>query len=503
MVAERNVEYEIIGKDKTAQSTESVVRNQRRMQRSVQDTQSALDHLASRAEKAFDRVGSAGRRMADANNSVGKQLTGGLLMGGAGVAKAGVRIGADLMGGIGKGISGAASAVKGHLMAVLVGAAILVSPMVAATLSAGILTAIGGGAIAAGIAGIIKSPKIQEILNGKMETVYSGLNTKRKPGEAIPGLGEGTQVKVMGGLVDKAKELYAIFSKPFESPVARTLEAISNKLPQLQPMVQAWGEKLAPTVDKLGAGFIKLVENALPGFNSALEASIPFIEKLAEHGPALGDAIGKAFQYAADAAPYALEAFEFLLQAIEFLLPATMAVIGGFTVLFSWINSGSRACAVAFLSMGVSIINTFYTILEGAAKAFSWVPGVGPKLQTALALFREFAKNANEALANIKDRTVIVRVKPDTSAMGSGTTGGRLMTPGLSRANTATWTPAAFAAAFVAASGFAATQPSRAEPPATIEVESQVTVLLDGRPVDVKIAKAEKRAAWRAKVGSV
>lgn len=500
-MADRDVEYTVTGKDNTQQSTESVVRNQRRMKRSVQETQSTLDHLASRAEKAFDRIGAAGRRMADSNNSIGKQITGGLVMGGAALGKAGTRIGTDLMNGVGRGIAGAASAVQGHMMAVLVGAAILVSPIVAATLSAGILTAIGAGGIALGIAGIVKSPKIQEILNGKSETVYSGLNKKRKPGEAIPGLGEGTQVKTMDGLIDKAKALYAVFSKPFESPLARALEAISNKLVDLQPMIASWGEKLAPTVDSLATGFIKLVENALPGFNSALEASIPFIEKLAEHGPALGEAIGQAFQYAADAAPYAFRAFEMLLVSIEFILPAVMAIVGGFTVLFSWIDRGSRASMIAFLTLGNTIINVFYTILEGAAKAFSWVPGIGPKLQVALGLFREFAKNANEALANIRDRTVIVRVKADMSQSG-GVAGGRIQTPGL-RGDPSIWSPAAFAAAFVASGGFSQAQPSRTQPPQTIELESQVTVLLDGAPVDAKIAKAQKRAAWRAQVGRV
>lgn len=501
-MADRDVEYTVTGRDNTAQSTESVVRNQRRMKQSVQDTQSTLDRMASRAEKAFDRVGAAGRRMADSNNSIGKQLAGGVVMGGAGIAKAGVRIGADLMGGVGRGIAGATEAIRGHLMAVLIGAAILVSPAVAATLGAGILTAIGGAGIAAGVMGIMKSPKIQEILNGKMDTVYSGLNKKRKPGEAIPGLGEGTQVKVMGGLVDKAKELYAVFSKPFESPVVRVLDAISNKLPELQPMIQAWGEKLAPTVDRLGTGFIKLVENALPGFNSALEASIPFIEMLADHGPAMGEAIGQAFQYVADMAPYAIRAFEMLLVAMEFLIPAAVAIVGGFAVLFHWIDQGTHAAMIAFLEMGNSIINTFYEILEGAAHAFSWVPGIGPKLQVALDLFRQFAKHANEALANIRDRTVVVRVKPDYSAMGGTTSGGRIQTPGLSAGNSSIWTPAAFAAAF-AAGGFTQTQPSRTEPPPTIEVESQITVLLDGSIVDAKIVKAEKRSAWRAQTGRV
>ena len=50
-------------------------------------------------------------------------------------------------------------------------------------------------------------------------------------------------------------------------------------------------------------------------------------------------------------------------------------------------------------------------VLEGAATAFGWVPGLGPKLRTAADQFRVFRDNVNAALNGIKDRYVTVNVR--------------------------------------------------------------------------------------------
>lgn len=85
------------------------------------------------------------------------------------------------------------------------------------------------------------------------------------------------------------------------------------------------------------------------------------------------------------------------------------------------------------------------TIVSGAARAFSWVPGIGPKLEDAAQSFREFRDNVNFALRGIQDRTVYVNVVTqggDTRTYG-GEAGGRF-SPGIQMAkggfiNSRTW----------------------------------------------------------------
>jgi phage-related protein len=48
------------------------------------------------------------------------------------------------------------------------------------------------------------------------------------------------------------------------------------------------------------------------------------------------------------------------------------------------------------------------TMIEGAAKAFGWVPGLGPKLKTAATEFAKFRDSVNAKLDGLKDQTVNV-----------------------------------------------------------------------------------------------
>lgn len=50
------------------------------------------------------------------------------------------------------------------------------------------------------------------------------------------------------------------------------------------------------------------------------------------------------------------------------------------------------------------------TFVDGAALAFGWVPGIGPKLKEAAAKVNEFRDDVNKSLEGIKDKTVTVHV---------------------------------------------------------------------------------------------
>lgn len=55
------------------------------------------------------------------------------------------------------------------------------------------------------------------------------------------------------------------------------------------------------------------------------------------------------------------------------------------------------------------------TILRGAAEAFGWVPGIGPKLRKASGEFSKFRKDVNRELAGIKDENIAITAITRTS----------------------------------------------------------------------------------------
>lgn len=57
----------------------------------------------------------------------------------------------------------------------------------------------------------------------------------------------------------------------------------------------------------------------------------------------------------------------------------------------------------AAIAMWLGYLNV---LVQGAAKAFGWIPGIGDKLRSAAAQFEEFKNSVNRSLDNIQDETV-------------------------------------------------------------------------------------------------
>lgn len=59
-------------------------------------------------------------------------------------------------------------------------------------------------------------------------------------------------------------------------------------------------------------------------------------------------------------------------------------------------------------------------IIDGAAKMFGWVPGLGPKLKAAAKAFDDFKNSVNKSLSGVQGKSVTVGVNFSTSRPGSG-----------------------------------------------------------------------------------
>lgn len=68
-----------------------------------------------------------------------------------------------------------------------------------------------------------------------------------------------------------------------------------------------------------------------------------------------------------------------------------------------------KSVAITVIDVTWRVISGFFLdLLQGAAKAFGWVPGLGPKLKAAAKWFGEFRDSVNNKLAGLKDQDIKV-----------------------------------------------------------------------------------------------
>jgi hypothetical protein len=171
--------------------------------------------------------------------------------------------------------------------------------------------------------------------------------------------------------------------------------------------------------------------------------------------------------------------------------------------------TGLAALGQAFRALIPPFLNMVSTIITGAAKAFGWMPEIGPKLRTAAAEFEAFKNRVNADLAGIQTmKTITIRTvyitegrRPSQSDQRTGDS----RQSGFSGASS--WRPAMVAAAFMASGlSMAGANPggvSRTAAPTQVAADVNVNVSLDGTPVVARINSMimanNRRQAWRDK----
>ena len=95
---------------------------------------------------------------------------------------------------------------------------------------------------------------------------------------------------------------------------------------------------------------------------------------------------------------------------IQHALSVTLAAI---TTAWNTVWGALRTAFRLFIVNGV--LGPLGWIIDGAAKAFGWIPGIGPKLRGAAKAFDQFRANVNASLGGINGRTVKVSVAMTSS----------------------------------------------------------------------------------------
>ncbi|HEY0638718.1 MAG TPA: phage tail tape measure protein [Pseudonocardiaceae bacterium] len=97
-------------------------------------------------------------------------------------------------------------------------------------------------------------------------------------------------------------------------------------------------------------------------------------------------------------------------QALQQLGRQIELVIVGLSLLGTGARAMKDLAVAAFTAVTSAVLSFVGTVVNGAATAFGWIPGIGDKLRTAAAEFNQFANNVNQALERIRDRHVNVVV---------------------------------------------------------------------------------------------
>jgi hypothetical protein len=266
------------------------------------------------------------------------------------------------------------------------GLAVALAPVVGAAISSAVLLGIGGGALAIGIKAAIDNPAV---------------------------------VAAFEPLKKKASKILEGFGKPFEGPLVRAAGKLNEVLDDLRPAIDRIARALAPVIDDLAPAFAGFLKQAMPGIEAAVKASVPLFRTLADKLPGIGRAIGIFFDKIAASGDDANLFFSDMIDLISNLIIGLGVAIGKLASWYSSIRNFLTKATDGFREFRVKVINEFGKILDGAAAAFAWVPGVGPKLATAQRQFSKFRADANRELAAIKDRRVRVEAYSNVGSVAA------------------------------------------------------------------------------------
>lgn len=460
----RTVEVDILGRDKTGPATQSAAKNLDKVDKKSKDQAKGFVKLAGSAERMFGRMRQSSERWSNSNDKSSTRFAGRMLSGLASVAEGAAKFGGKFAGSISGALEAAGPTVKAAAVALAIGAAAVMAPAIGAAISSGVLLGVGGGILAVGIMRAVKDPKVAAAWKGFGATASKSL---------------------------------AGFAEPFKAPLIRAAATFSAAIKPIGAGLKGLGVIVAPVIDKLAPAIATFAQKLLPGLKAAAQAAMPLFDTLAAHMPKIGEAVSSFFSSIAAEGPSANLFFDHLLTGIELTIKGLGKVIAWLTSMYTVAVQTVQRMIASFAWLARGVLNALELIVTGAANSFSWVPGLGPKLQAAAAKFAAFRDSVNAKLRGIEDKNVTVTVTARYQNFNAG-----LMPQGSLRS--------ASGRQFAAESSFATADPgagtSRTGGPATVDVQSNVNVSLDGAPFYAVAVTAtrqsERRQAWRLQVGT-
>ncbi len=260
----------------------------------------------------------------------------------------------------------------GALVAVLL-------PTFGAALGTVIMMTVGGGFIAAGVRAAFKDPQV---------------------------MAEAKAFK------DRASKLWESFGQNFKSPVLNFFENLEGVLDQITPLAKDLGRALEPVADALGDGIIGMLQNLLPSVFRMAEDSAPLIETLAGELPGIGDAIARMLDHISENADTINVFWNDFLNGVQLVIRVVGVLIDVFIGMY-------RVVRTIHNGLIITIMEIIGAVVDAAAAAFGWIPGIGDKLKRGQKQFKEFKEKVNSELRGIDDVEVTIRIRQVFTTVGN------------------------------------------------------------------------------------
>ncbi|WP_435589810.1 hypothetical protein [Micromonospora aurantiaca (nom. illeg.)] len=295
----------------------------------------------------------AERTLSDFERKAGKSAAGGM-------AKAGAKAGVSFMEQVSASLSklgGRAFGLGGPLAVVAIPAAVGLGIAAGAAVAGGLLAAISGGVVAAGLAMAVKDPRVNR---------------------AVSGLGTEVRAVFMGSA--------SAFVQPALAGVERVRTAIRQWTPDIRRTFASASRYVEPLVD----GLLGMVNNVIPAIRRAVDRAAPVIAVIQRWTPKIGDAIGDAIDGISENSGNAAAGLEWLLMVVEGTIRAGGAFIGWLVDAFDWlikVNDAAVSLAESMwgwnpllkgqIEQGRETVDRLKATMEGAKTAGDqWKGGV-------------------------------------------------------------------------------------------------------------------------------
>lgn len=289
MADKRTVTIDIDANDNTRRGTDSAGDNFERLNKRT--TKASTDRNTKLGKDAKKAV------------SIFDGLFGGIIKQGQ---KSGILAADETIDGFASAFKALPPEVKIGMAAGLAGAALAASPAIVAVVNAAMLTGVGAGGLAAGIALAAKDPQVDAAFTNLGQRVETRLEKSATP--------------FRSELIDTA----GIFGDAFDRQSSRVDRIFAS---------------LASTVKPLASGLAGALENALPGIEHAAETAGPLLRDIARELPTIGKEVGQLFDAFAKGGPGASLALNFILSNVE-------ALILGLTYLVDELGGAANGAAV-------------------------------------------------------------------------------------------------------------------------------------------------------------
>lgn len=215
---------------------------------------------------------------------------------------------------------------------------------------------------------------------------------------------------------NNSNKIFTEFSDNFAPVEAKFFTSFSGMLTKLKPEISSLGKELGPAATQLSNGLLGGLKILIPDILSASKAAIPVLDQFSSDLPMILDAVGRFFKIIAGNSANTAAFWDDFAGGISLAIVDLAHLINGLTDLYFKLKNVALYMTEFFAA-------AFAKIIDDAAAAFGWIPGIGPKLKKAAAEANANLQSIARNIDAIHSREIEIRIKTVFTGVGSTAVG--------------------------------------------------------------------------------